>query len=117
MEYQLSVTKSPMSDRCFMENITYLKADIRICKFNVDLKPALIIAVALFIGGWCGTDIANPISDEYLRLAFCLFIVLLGLYLIDEVVCRLSLGVIARSSLIWVGDIVHQLKFNADRFT
>ena len=57
---------------------------------NVELKSALIIAAALFIGGWCGAMIANHIAGEYLRLAFGLFVMFLGFCLIYDAVRRLS---------------------------
>ena len=48
----------------------------------VDLKAALIIAVAVLVGGWFGAVLANQISGPYLRLAFACFVVCVGLYLL-----------------------------------
>ncbi|MDD1620030.1 MAG: sulfite exporter TauE/SafE family protein [Methylococcaceae bacterium] len=57
---------------------------------NVDLKAALIVAVALFFGGWCGAVIANHVAGPYLRLAFGIFVVGMGCYLIFGALRRLS---------------------------
>jgi len=48
----------------------------------VDLKVALIIALAVLVGGWFGAVLANQISGPYLRLAFACFVVCVGLYLL-----------------------------------
>lgn len=48
---------------------------------NVDLKAAVIMAVALMVGGWFGALLANQLSGAHLRLGFGLFLVGLGLYL------------------------------------
>ncbi|MDH5639748.1 MAG: sulfite exporter TauE/SafE family protein [Nitrospira sp.] len=48
----------------------------------VDLKAALIIALAVLVGGWFGAVLANQISGPYLRLAFACFVVCVGLYLL-----------------------------------
>lgn len=57
---------------------------------NVDLKAALIVAAALFVGGWCGAVIANHIAGPYLRLAFGIFVVTMGIYLIFGALRRLA---------------------------
>jgi len=57
---------------------------------NVELKSALIVAAALFIGGWCGAVIASHIASEYLRLVFGVFVVFLGFFLIFDAIRRLS---------------------------
>ncbi|MGD2093085.1 MAG: sulfite exporter TauE/SafE family protein [Candidatus Aminicenantes bacterium] len=57
---------------------------------NVDLKAAFIVAAALFVGGWFGAVIANRIPGPYLRLAFGIFVVALGLYLVFGALRRLS---------------------------
>lgn len=57
---------------------------------NVDLKAALIVAAALFVGGWFGAVIANHISGAHLRLAFGLFVVALGVYLVANALHQLS---------------------------
>ncbi|WP_455388629.1 TSUP family transporter [Petrachloros mirabilis] len=57
---------------------------------NVDLKVALIIAAAVFVGGWFGALLANQIAGPYLRLAFAFFVVCLGFYLLYGAMHRLS---------------------------
>lgn len=57
---------------------------------NVDLKAALIVAAALFVGGWFGAVIANHAAGPYLRLAFGIFVMALGFYLIVGALRRLS---------------------------
>jgi len=49
---------------------------------NVDLRVAMIMAVAVFAGGWIGALVANRVAGPYLRLAFGLFVVVLGVSLI-----------------------------------
>lgn len=49
---------------------------------NVDVYAAAVIAVTLTIGGWFGAAAANQMSGPYLRLAFGVFVLSLGIYLI-----------------------------------
>ena len=49
---------------------------------QVNLKAALIVAAALFVGGWLGAILANHISGPQLKLAFGIFVVGLGIYLV-----------------------------------
>jgi uncharacterized membrane protein YfcA len=49
---------------------------------NVDIRAAAIIAVGVLLGGWLGAVVANRVAGPYLRLAFGLFVVSLGVYLI-----------------------------------
>ena len=49
---------------------------------NVDIRAAGIIAVGVLVGGWLGAVVANRVAGPYLRLAFGLFVVSLGVYLI-----------------------------------
>jgi uncharacterized membrane protein YfcA len=48
----------------------------------VDVRAAMVIATAVFAGGWVGAVIANRLSGPYLRLAFGIFVVVLGVSLI-----------------------------------
>ena len=48
---------------------------------NVDIRAAIYIAVAMMIGGGIGAFGANKIAGPYLRLAFGIFIMILGVYL------------------------------------
>src|SRR4051812_22242777 len=49
---------------------------------NVDIRAAIVIAIAMLIGGGAGAIFANRVSGPYLRLAFGVFVVILGTYLI-----------------------------------
>ena len=50
---------------------------VEVCRW---WHAAIIIAAAVFVGGWVGAVVANRISGPYLRLAFGVFVVVLGLY-------------------------------------
>ena len=49
---------------------------------NVDIRAAAFIAAGVLAGGYLGAVIANRVAGPYLRLAFGLFVVTLGIYLI-----------------------------------
>lgn len=52
---------------------------------NVDLKAALIVAVAFMAGGWIGAHLANQIiSGVVLKLLFGLFVLGIGAYLVFD---------------------------------
>ncbi len=57
---------------------------------NVDFRAAVIIALCVFAGGGVGAYIANKIAGPYLRLAFGIFVVVLGGYLIFGAAKRLG---------------------------
>ena len=57
---------------------------------HVDLRVAVIIAVAVMVGGWFGAVFANQLSGPYLRLAFACFVLCVGLYLLYGALYRLS---------------------------
>jgi len=57
---------------------------------NVDLRAAVIIASMMFVGGWVGAFWANRLSGPYLRLAFGVFIVALGISLVFGALKRLA---------------------------
>jgi uncharacterized membrane protein YfcA len=57
---------------------------------NVNIRAAAIIAVAVLIGGWLGAVIANRMAGPQLRLAFGVFVVGLGVYLIYGALQRLG---------------------------
>lgn len=57
---------------------------------NVDLRVALIVAIGLLAGAWVGAHFANKISGPALRLAFGIFVVLVGLYIVYGAARRLS---------------------------
>jgi uncharacterized protein len=56
----------------------------------VDLKAAAIIAVAALLGAWIGAVLANKLSGPVLRLAFGVFTVVMGFYLIYGAARRLG---------------------------
>jgi len=49
---------------------------------NVDMRAAAFIAAGVLAGGWIGAVVANRVAGPYLRLAFGIFVVTLGIYLI-----------------------------------
>lgn len=57
---------------------------------NVNVQAAMIVAGAVFAGGWLGAVVANRVSGPYLRLAFGLFVVSLGVYLLFGAFRRLN---------------------------
>jgi len=57
---------------------------------NVDLSAALIIAVAAILGAWLGSLFASRLSGPVLRLAFGVFVVAMGIYLIVGAIKRLG---------------------------
>ena len=57
---------------------------------NVNVRAAMIIAAAVFVGGWLGALAANRVSGPYLRLAFGVFVVVLGVSLIVGAFRRLG---------------------------
>lgn len=48
---------------------------------NVDFRAAILVAVALFVGGWLGGQVANYLGGTQLRLLFGLFVVGIGGYM------------------------------------
>ena len=57
---------------------------------NVDVRAAVYIAVAMVVGGGIGAVIANRVAGPWLRLAFGVFVVCLGVYLVFGAVRRLG---------------------------
>ena len=57
---------------------------------NIDLRAGLIVAAALLIGAWFGAVFANHLKGPYLRLAFGVFVVGIGCYVIVGALRRLS---------------------------
>jgi uncharacterized membrane protein YfcA len=57
---------------------------------NVNLYAAIVIAVTVTIGGYGGAVLANRLSGPYLRLAFGIFVLSLGLYLMFGAFRRLG---------------------------
>ena len=57
---------------------------------SVDVRAGLVIASTMFIGLWLGALVANRVKGPHLRLAFGVFVVLMGLYLIHGACRRLG---------------------------
>lgn len=57
---------------------------------NVDLRAALVIALASLLGAWIGAVVANKLPGPVLRLCFGVFVVIMGFYLIYGAVKRLG---------------------------
>ncbi len=57
---------------------------------NVDVKAAVILAAAMFIGAWGGAFIANHMKGPHLRLTFGVFVFGVGVYLIYGACKRLG---------------------------
>jgi len=57
---------------------------------NVDVRAAMIMAATVFVGGWLGAVVANRVSGPYLRLAFGVFVVVLGVSLMVGAFRRLG---------------------------
>jgi hypothetical protein len=57
---------------------------------DVDVRAAMIIAALVFVGSWAGAVLAEKVSGPYLRLAFGLFTVALGVSLVFGAAHRLG---------------------------
>ncbi|MDD5544442.1 MAG: sulfite exporter TauE/SafE family protein [Acidobacteriia bacterium] len=57
---------------------------------HVNLRAALIVAVALFVGGYFGALLANRVSGPHLRLLFGVFVLGVGCYLVFDAARRLG---------------------------
>ncbi len=57
---------------------------------NVDIRAAIVLAISMFLGSWVGAYFANRIKGPHLRLAFGIFICVLGVYLIHGAGKRLG---------------------------
>ncbi len=49
---------------------------------NVDLKSAIIVALGLFTGAWISAYFANRLAGPWLRVAFGVFVICIGVYMI-----------------------------------
>ena len=49
---------------------------------NVDLGAAVVLAISVAAGALLGAVLAGAVSDAYLRLAFGVFVLFLGAYLV-----------------------------------
>lgn len=57
---------------------------------NVNIKAAVILAAAMFVGSWFGAYFANQMQGPHLRLLFGIFVCSLGIYLIYGACRRLG---------------------------
>jgi uncharacterized protein len=53
---------------------------------NINWKAAAFVAVGMLLGAWVGAIIANKLSGAMLRLMFGIFVLVLGLYTINNAV-------------------------------
>ncbi|MBN2144405.1 MAG: sulfite exporter TauE/SafE family protein [Candidatus Aureabacteria bacterium] len=51
-------------------------------KGHVDFRSAIIVAFFLFVFAWISSRLANRVNEPYLKLAFGIFLVLIGLYVV-----------------------------------
>ena len=49
---------------------------------NVNLKAAILVALGVFIGAWLGALVAHKMGDAWLKLAFGVFIIALGIWMV-----------------------------------
>lgn len=49
---------------------------------NVDVSAAIVLAAMVFVGAWLGAVLAGHLSGPFLRLAFGLFVVILGVSMV-----------------------------------
>ena len=59
---------------------------------HVDLKVALIVAFGLFLGAWAGAHYASRLSGPHLKMAFGIFVVCMGVYIVYDAVKRMPVG-------------------------
>jgi len=45
---------------------------------NTDIKTGLLIGLGLFFGAFVGSIFANSLSDDYMRRAFAVFVIIVG---------------------------------------
>jgi hypothetical protein len=57
---------------------------------NVDVRAAVILAAAMFLGSWVGAYFANKMEGPQLRLVFGLFVCVVGAYLVYGACKRLG---------------------------
>ena len=57
---------------------------------NVDIKAAMFLAIAMFVGAWGGALLASQMKGPQLRLIFGLFVSGVGIYLVYGACKRLG---------------------------
>ena len=56
----------------------------------VDIRAAAIVAVCVFLTAWLSSLVANRISGTHLRLAFGIFVIIIGLSLVGDAARKLE---------------------------
>jgi uncharacterized membrane protein YfcA len=56
----------------------------------VDLRAAMIVAAAVFLSAWVSSIVANRIPGSYLRLAFGMFVIIVGVTVVIDAVRKLG---------------------------
>jgi uncharacterized membrane protein YfcA len=57
---------------------------------GIDIRAAAIVAVSLLIAGWLSAIAANRLSENYLRLAFGVFVIGLGISVTYDAMQRIG---------------------------
>ena len=57
---------------------------------QVDFRAAAIIAISMILGSWIGSHVATQTSGAHLRMAFGVFVMLLGISLVVEAFREMS---------------------------
>jgi uncharacterized membrane protein YfcA len=57
---------------------------------NVDIRAAMILSAAMFVGAWAGAFLANQMKGPHLRLVFGVFVSGVGVYLVYGACKRLG---------------------------
>ena len=57
---------------------------------NTNVKAAIIIAVVMCVSAWFSSHIAAKLNAEYLRLAFGLFVILMGIYISATTLAKMA---------------------------
>jgi uncharacterized membrane protein YfcA len=57
---------------------------------GVDIRAAMIVAAAVFVAAWVSSIVANRLSGNYLRLAFGVFVIVLGVTVVVDAIRKLG---------------------------
>lgn len=57
---------------------------------GVNIRAAVIVAISLLITGWISAVFANRVSENYLRLAFGVFVIGLGITVAYDAIHRIG---------------------------
>ena len=56
----------------------------------VDVRAAAIVAVCVFLTAWLSAHVATRLSGAYLRLAFGIFVIIIGITLVGDAARKLE---------------------------